>query len=80
MTYIALINLLGLIVMFLDKKSAQVGAYRISEKTLFTVALLGGSGGIWAGMYLFRHKTRQPRFILGIPAILAIQIGLILFL
>lgn len=79
MAYIALINLCGIILMFLDKKYAQNGRYRIPEKILFITALIGGSAGIWAGMYLFRHKTKKMRFVCGIPAILIIQIILILF-
>ncbi len=43
------------------------------ERTLFLLALAGGSPGVWAGMYLFRHKTRHGRFVAGIPAILLAQ-------
>lgn len=40
------------------------------------VAALGGSLGSLLGMYTFHHKTRHPKFYLGIPAILIVQIGL----
>lgn len=78
--YLILINALGLVLMFTDKKKARRGAWRIPEATLMTVAALGGSIGSLAGMYLFRHKTRHPKFYLGIPAILVLQLILAFFL
>ena len=47
---------------------------RIPEKTLFAAAILGGSIGAMLGMAVFHHKTRQPHFRWGMPAILLIQI------
>lgn len=64
------INLLALAAMGYDKHQARHGRWRVRERTLFLLALLGGSPGIWAGMYLFRHKTRHWYFVAGIPAIL----------
>ena len=78
--YLLLINAAGLVLMLTDKIKAQNGAWRISERTLMLTAALGGSVGIHAGMYLFRHKTRHPKFTLGVPAILAAQILLAWFL
>ena len=72
--YLLLINALGLVIMLADKRSAQKKLWRIPESTLFTVALLGGSLGCLLGMHLFRHKTRKPKFYIGIPAILVIQL------
>ena len=72
--YLFLINALGLVIMLADKRSAQKKLWRIPESTLFTVALLGGSLGCLLGMHLFRHKTRKPKFYIGIPAILVIQL------
>ncbi len=79
-TYLISINALGLLLMHLDKQKARKGRWRISEATLITVALLGGSLGILAGMLLFRHKTRHAKFFLGVPAILSLQILLFMFL
>ena len=59
-----------------DKWKARHGRWRIPEATLLLVALCGGSVGALMGMYLFRHKTRKPRFRYGIPAILALQLAL----
>ena len=78
--YLTLINALGFLLMLIDKIKAKKNLWRIPEATLFTVSLLGGSFGCLAGMYTVRHKTKHPTFTIGIPAILAIQIMLYLFL
>ena len=72
--YLLLINAAGLVLMLADKIRARNGAWRISEMTLMLTAALGGSVGVHMGMYLFRHKTRHPKFTLGVPAILTVQI------
>lgn len=74
--YLFLMNALGLLFMLTDKKKAQRGAWRIPEATLMLLAALGGSIGSLLGMYWFRHKTKHPKFYLGIPAILILQIAL----
>ena len=78
--YLAVINLVGLFVMWLDKHKAKKGAWRIKEKTLFAVALLGGALGTTLGMYWFRHKTKHWYFVVGMPLILVIQIILSFYL
>ena len=78
--YLLLINAAGLVLMLADKIRARNGAWRISELTLMLTAALGGSVGVHMGMYLFRHKTRHPKFTLGVPAILTVQILLAWFL
>lgn len=78
--YLIFMNLLGLFMMKTDKKRAIRGEWRISEKSMFIVSILGGSIGTWAGMYLFRHKTKHWYFVLGMPAILLLQIVLCVFL
>lgn len=72
--YIAAINLVALALMGIDKHKARTRQWRIPEKALFAVALLGGSAGAWAGMYLFHHKTRHWYFVVGMPLILAAQL------
>ena len=72
--YGCVLNLAGLISMGLDKKRAKEGAWRIPERTLFLIAIFGGSLGSILGMQLFRHKTRHKAFVLGMPLILVIQI------
>lgn len=78
--YFALINLIAFALMGIDKRKAIKGAFRIPEATLFIIAIIGGSIGSIAGMYTFRHKTRHFKFVYGMPAILIIQILLIVLL
>lgn len=76
--YVAALSLVGLVLMGLDKRLARLRRQRIPEAVLLGCAALGGSPGVWAGMYLFRHKTRKPRFFLGVPAMLLGQATLLL--
>lgn len=73
--YLVIMNIIGIAVMDIDKSKAKRHAWRIPEKGLFLVSLLGGSIGTWAGMYIFRHKTKHWYFVIGMPAILIIQIA-----
>lgn len=78
--YLLIINLIGLIIMFIDKRKAIKGTWRIPEKSLLIVAMLGGSIGTMIGMYWFRHKTKKLKFTLGFPIILITEIILIMYL
>ncbi len=77
--YLIVMNLAGFLAMGADKRRAIRRRWRISERTLFALAVLGGSIGTWSGMYVFRHKTRHWYFVVGMPAILLIQVTLFLF-
>ena len=77
--YLGIINLIGLFSMFLDKQKAKRGKWRIPEKTLFLLAVIGGSLGTTLGMHMFRHKTKHWYFKFGMPMILIIQFVLILY-
>ena len=57
----------------LDKYKAKMGKWRIPERTLFLLALLGGGIGAFFGMKVFHHKTRHKQFVIGIPAIMLLQ-------
>ena len=72
--YLVLINAVGFFLMIADKSRARKNRRRIPEATLMLIAVLGGSLGSLAGMYLVRHKTRHIKFTAGIPLILAVQI------
>ena len=78
--YLIIINAAGFVLMLVDKYKAQKNLWRIPEKTLMTVAAIGGSLGCLAGMYAFHHKTRHPKFTIGIPAIMLAQLALYFFL
>ncbi len=71
--YIIAINAIAFIMMGIDKIKSKIGAWRISERTLFAMAFMGGSVGILGGMHVFRHKTRHAKFKWGIPLIIIIQ-------
>lgn len=77
--YLFLMNLIGFLSMLIDKRRARKNGWRIRERTLFLLAILGGSIGSLSGMYIFRHKTRHWYFVLGMPLILFLQTALTLF-
>ena len=73
LVYLLIINAAAFALMLADKWKAKKNRWRIPEATLMGVAALGGSIGALAGMHLVRHKTQHPKFTLGIPLLLAIQ-------
>ncbi len=73
--YLILINITGFAVMGIDKWKARKQAWRIPEKTLFLISILGGSIGSIAGMYTFHHKTKHWYFVIGMPLILIVQVA-----
>ena len=72
--YLLVMNVIGFAAMGIDKFKAQHHAWRIPEKTLFGISIIGGSAGTWAGMYAFRHKTKHWYFVKGMPAIFFIHV------
>lgn len=72
--YLLIINAVGFLIMLADKEKAKKHLWRIPESTLLTVAVLGGSVGCYAGMRVFHHKTRKPKFYIGVPAIFVVQL------
>lgn len=76
--YLLLINLLAFFLMGIDKQKAKKNQWRIAEKTLFLIAILGGSFGMRVGMEVFRHKTKHKTFTIGIPTIFLLQVILLL--
>ncbi len=76
--YLLLVNTVAFSLMGLDKRKAKNNEFRIPERTLFSAAVIGGSVGSIAGMYVFRHKTRHPSFKIGMPLILLIHIYILI--
>ncbi len=74
--YLISINLIAFICMKIDKGFAQKNKRRISERNLLTLAIIGGTLGIWTGMFWVRHKIKKLKFTLGIPLILLFQVTL----
>ena len=59
--------------MGVDKSKAIRKKRRISESAFLTLAAIGGSVGIYVGMWLFNHKTLKPKFVFGVPFIFMMQ-------
>lgn len=78
--YLVIINLAAFFIFGIDKLRAIKNRWRIAESTLFLLALIGGSVGAEAGMYVFHHKTRHLRFVIGIPLIFILQVLIVFFI
>lgn len=77
--YLFAINLFAFLLMGRDKKKAVQHKYRISERTLWTVAFLFGAPGMFIGMQMFRHKTKHSSFKYGLPILSILEIGLVIY-
>ena len=66
--YLFVINVITFAAFGLDKRKAKKRKFRIRESVLLGLALIGGSLGAMAGMFLFHHKTRKPAFRIGFPS------------
>lgn len=77
--YIGFANLLGFVLMGMDKKKARENKWRIPERTLWGVAILGGAIGSYMGMRVFRHKTKHTSFKVGMPLLILAHLGLAYF-
>lgn len=76
--YVLIMSIIGFLSMYIDKRKAIKHQWRISEKTLFIIALLGGSIGSNLGMTICRHKTKHWYFVIGMPVILILQIIIVI--
>ena len=61
-----------------DKFYAKTGRWRIPEKVLLGLGLVGGSLGLAVGMILFHHKVSKPAFRFGVPAMVLVHTALAL--
>lgn len=75
--YFCAINVITFLCYGLDKLKAKRGSRRISEASLLTLALLGGSIGAWLAMKAFHHKTLHKKFTIGVPVIFILQVILV---
>ncbi len=78
--YLFIINISSFILYGIDKQKAIKHKFRISENTLIFSALIGGSVGAFLGMQFFRHKTKHPKFIIGVPVCFIINIISVLYI
>lgn len=77
--YILVMSIVAFCVCGADKFAAQRQKSRVPEKVLFLLSALGGSVGMYLGMFTFRHKTKHWYFVVGVPAIILVQAALILY-
>lgn len=77
--YLIGINILTFLIYGADKWKARKARWRIPEDTLIWLAIVGGSIGALLAMYLFRHKIRDKKFTIGVPAIIAVQVAVYYF-
>ncbi|MEK4426566.1 DUF1294 domain-containing protein [Solibacillus sp. FSL K6-1523] len=77
LAYVSIVSLILCIYMYSDKERAKNKEWRISEKTLITLAIFGGAIGGVLGMYLFRHKTNHNKFAFGFPLLAAVHVFLL---
>lgn len=78
--YMALINIFAFGLCIYDKRAAIRKRYRISEKKLFGISIIGGALGMFAGMLIVRHKTRHWYFMVFIPLFILVHVALILYI
>ncbi|MGM9797919.1 MAG: DUF1294 domain-containing protein [Parabacteroides sp.] len=76
-SYLLLLNGNAFVLFGIDKLKARKGRWRIPERSLLVVALLGGSIGAWLGIKVWHHKTLHKKFSIGVPLIICLQIGLL---
>ena len=74
-----IMNFIGFYLMKIDKQKAKAKQYRISESTLWLVALFFGAVGMTLGMKTFRHKTKHTQFKFGLPMLSILEIALLLY-
>ena len=73
--YLLAVNFVAFLLYGDDKSRARRHAWRIPEKVLMGAAVIGGSIGALLGMSIFHHKTRKPKFPIGIPLIMLVEVG-----
>ena len=77
--YLAVINVATFFMYGIDKWKAKKSMWRIRETALLGLAVLGGSIGAWLGMQVWHHKTQHKKFKYGVPAIIIVQLALIVY-
>ena len=77
--YLAVINVVTFFMYGIDKWKAKKSKWRIREAALLGLAVLGGSIGTWLGMQVWHHKTQHKKFKYGVPAIIIVQLALIVY-
>lgn len=79
LVYYLIVNAIAFLIYGIDKLKAKADAWRIPEKTLILLAVIGGAFGAFLGMKVFHHKTRKPLFKFLVPLFAMVHIGVIIF-
>ncbi|SES08082.1 Uncharacterized membrane protein YsdA, DUF1294 family [Gracilibacillus ureilyticus] len=77
--YLIIINIIGFLLMGIDKRKARKQKWRIAESRIWLVAIIGGAFGATAGMNYFRHKTKHTSFRILLPLLTLVDIGLLIW-
>ncbi|MBS1333845.1 MAG: DUF1294 domain-containing protein [Clostridiales bacterium] len=80
LVYLGLLALSSALLTICDKRAARRSRRRVPERTLLLFAAAGGAGAMYAVMRLIRHKTLHRKFMLGLPALLALHVALLVAL
>jgi hypothetical protein len=78
--FFLIVNLLSYFLVGYDKYKAKRKGWRVAEKNLFAMALIGGAIGIFWGIRIFRHKTKHASFLYGIPFLVLVNLLIYIYL
>ncbi len=78
--YLIIINFIAVITTVVDKNNAKRHRWRVPENVLLLIAALGGSPAMLLTMYAVHHKTHHKKFMMGIPAIITLQILMVYYI
>lgn len=73
--YLIVMTVIAVAVAIHDKRAAERSKFRVPESTLMTLGALSGCVGIYACMKIIHHKTRKPKFMIGLPVIFFIELA-----
>lgn len=57
-----MLGVASIVTYWFDKRAAETGRWRVSERSLHTIDLIGGIAGGLLAQQLLRHKTSKPSF------------------
>lgn len=74
--FLLTVSIVGAILTVYDKIAAKhAKRHRVPEAVLMSFGVLGGALLMYMVMQLIRHKTRKPKFSVGFPVIIVLQVG-----
>ena len=79
LAYLVFMNAAAFVMYGTDKYKAKKQAWRIPENALLMSAVCGGAYGAYLGMHVFHHKTKKPRFFIGVPVMLLLHLVILYF-